>query len=464
MEIHTWQRRRNRHRYAHVDQLFSEPELECHRRGERRQRNADRQRRSHGCGAIASGTLSGGTATLTIPAYSLTAGNDTLTAHYSGDATYAKSSGTAAISVAKATPTVTFQPSPTHIAANDANDNIVVVVSGGGTTPTGTVTVSVNSYVSYPYTLYSGTCTIFIPVSDFVNGTNTITASYSGDAEYLSGTGTTTVTATILTPTLQLVPSATSLSTADNMTLTVNVTGTGGTPTGSVSLQNIFYDYGTLSTGGSFTFNIGPDTLAPGTDTLTVQYLGDSTYLAKSASVSVNVSISPASVTVTPSATSIYTNNTLTLTGSVTSTGGTPTGELTIVGGGSAVYTFLSGGQYTAVFPAGWLSAGTDTITVNYSGDMFYSPASTSTTVTVTQFVKITPTVTVTPASNAINTGQPLSVTISVTGTGGPATGTVTLTSGSYNSGPMAFSGGSATVCRAVEYVKRGDGDSQCEL
>ena len=64
-----------------------------------------------GGGSATAGTLSGGTATVTIPAYSLTAGNDTLTAHYSGDATYARATGTASITVAKGTPTVTLQPS-----------------------------------------------------------------------------------------------------------------------------------------------------------------------------------------------------------------------------------------------------------------------------------------------------------------------------------------------------------------
>ncbi len=58
------------------------------------------------------GTLSSGSYTFTIPADSLSGGTDTLKASYSGDATYARASGTASVTVAKLTPTVTVQTSP----------------------------------------------------------------------------------------------------------------------------------------------------------------------------------------------------------------------------------------------------------------------------------------------------------------------------------------------------------------
>jgi hypothetical protein len=145
----------------------------------------------------------------------------------------------------------------------------------------------------------------------------------------------------------------------------------------------------------------------------------------------------------------LYTNNSLTLTGNVVVAGGTPLGSLTISGGGYTGVAWLSGaapGQYSLTIPAGSLNAGTDVLSVTYNGSSFYSPASTSTTVTVTQFVKLTPSLTATPASNAIDTGQSLNVNVAVAGGGGQATGTLTLTSGSFNSGMLPISGGSVTV------------------
>lgn len=58
----------------------------------------------------------------------------------------------------------------------------------------------------------------------------------------------------------------------------------------------------------------------------------------------------------------------------------------------------------------------------------------------------LTPTVTVTPASNTISYSSALNVTIGVSGTGATPTGTVTLTSGSYSSAATALVSGSATV------------------
>ncbi len=58
---------------------------------------------------------------------------------------------------------------------------------------------------------------------------------------------------------------------------------------------------------------------------------------------------------------------------------------------------------------------------------------------------KITPAVTVTPASSSITTAQSLSVTIMVSGSPTP-TGTITLTSGSYASAATTLSSGSATI------------------
>jgi hypothetical protein len=70
-------------------------------------------------------------------------------------------------------------------------------------------------------------------------------------------------------------------------------------------------------------------------------------------------------------------------------------------------------------------------------------------TITVSQVsAKTTPTVAVSPAFSSITTTQALSVTVVVNGgSGNPlATGSVTLTSGSYSSSSSALISGSATI------------------
>jgi len=57
-----------------------------------------------------------------------------------------------------------------------------------------------------------------------------------------------------------------------------------------------------------------------------------------------------------------------------------------------------------------------------------------------------TPTVTVTPASSTITTAQSLAVTVAVSGSGGTATGSIVLSSGSYTSATTTLSAGSASI------------------
>ena len=153
-----------------------------------------------------------------------------------------------------------------------------------------------------------------------------------------------------------------------------------------------------------------------------------------------------ATVTVTPASNSIVSNQSLSVTVAVTGASGTPTGMVTL---SSGTYTSsaatLSSGSATITIPANSLSAGTDKLTANYSGDSTYAAASGSANVTVTQPTLLTPTVTVTPASGTISANQSLSVTVGVTGTGATPSGSVTLSGGGYTSSSQTLVSGSAT-------------------
>jgi hypothetical protein len=154
-----------------------------------------------------------------------------------------------------------------------------------------------------------------------------------------------------------------------------------------------------------------------------------------------------AKVTVAPSASSITANQTLNVVVTVASVpvgGTTPTGTVTLSGGGyTSAAGALSGGTYTFAIPGDSLSAGTDTLTVSYGGDSNYATATGTANVAVS---KLAAAVTVTPSAAAINSNQPLTVTGSVTGTGGTATGTVTLTGGGYTSAATALLSGSYSI------------------
>jgi hypothetical protein len=394
-------------------------------------------------------TLDGtGKATFNIPAGALAVGTDTLTVTYSGDTTYASTTGTTSVTVTQVllTPTVIVTPAISSIYV-DQPLGVNVTVTGTGATPTGTVTLSSGNYTSAATTLSGGSAMITIPKNSLTAGTATLTASYSGDTAYktASGTGSVTVTAR-LTPTVAVAPAATSIYVDQPLGVNVTVAGTGATPTGTVTLSSGSYtSAATALSGGSATITIPKNSLAVGTATLTASYSGDTEYATASGTGSVTVAAkTTATVAVTPASPSIYVDQPLGVNVTVAGTGVTPTGTVTLSSGSyTSAATALSGGSATITIPKNSLAAGTATLTASYSGDTVYGSASGSGSVTVT---KLSPTVSVTPASSAIDSAQPLDVTVKVTGTGATPTGTVSLTGGGYTSAATALSGGSATI------------------
>ena len=228
-------------------------------------------------------TLSGGIATIVIPANSLSAGNDTLTASYSGDANYAPATGgakgTAPVTVS-ATPlvsTVTVTPA-TSTLDSGSTLSVPVAVTGAGVTPTGTVTLSGGGYTSTAQTLVGGAYTFLIPANSLTAGTDTLSVSYSGDSNYASATGTTsgstspTVTASAFSLAASA-PTAVAPGASATSTVTVNTTtGYTGTvtlacaltssPTGATNLPSCSAGSSAITLGGSTTSGTAMGVLA----------------------------------------------------------------------------------------------------------------------------------------------------------------------------------------------------------
>jgi subtilase family serine protease len=157
-----------------------------------------------------------------------------------------------------------------------------------------------------------------------------------------------------------------------------------------------------------------------------------------------SVGTGSATVTVTPTPGTIQSNQTLSVAVTVAGASGTPTGTVSLTGGGySPAAQTLTSGNVTFNIPANKFAAGTITLTATYSGDSTY--ASTTGVGAVIVTAAPLPTVTVSPALNAINSGQSLSVPVTVAGGLGTATGNVTLSGGGYTSSAQALASGSVT-------------------
>jgi hypothetical protein len=125
-------------------------------------------------------------------------------------------------------------------------------------------------------------------------------------------------------PTVRVTPSATNITTAQNLSVTVALSGGSGnpTPTGSFTLTGGGYTSpATTLTAGSATINILAGLLATGSDTLTATYTPDS-----SSSSTYNSAAGSATVTVTQAPTPTFS---LTNTSNITVTAGDSTGNTT---------------------------------------------------------------------------------------------------------------------------------------
>ncbi|MGB7987364.1 MAG: protease pro-enzyme activation domain-containing protein [Terracidiphilus sp.] len=247
----------------------------------------------------------------------LAAGTHHLIAGYVGDINFGVSYSQAlAQSVNPTQLSVTVTPSLSSLTTVQAL-TVTVGVSGGGSspTPTGSVTLSSGSYTSAATKLSSGSATISVSAGSLAAGTDTLKASYTPDSAstsiYKSGSGTNTVTVSKITPTVTVTPSASSILTTQVLTVTVGVSGGSGSQTsnGSVILTSGNYTSAakTLAS-GSATISIPAGSLTAGTDTLTASYTPNTSsaaiYNGASGTSSVTVALPP-SFTLSPASTAL---------------------------------------------------------------------------------------------------------------------------------------------------------------
>ncbi len=327
---------------------------------------------------LGTGTLNGGSPdqavfnTSTISP--LNAGTHTsITAVYSGN-TYFTASPSPAISQ-------TVNPAPTTMTINapgvpyGAHGIVYVTVSSGILLPTGNVYLSVDGGTELIGALGAVTAGVAqFDVGILTFGNHTLSARYPAQGNFgaSSATGTLSVGQTSTSTTVQssLNPSGY----GDSVTFTAAVTGTGGTPTGTVTFKDGVTSMGTV------TLNLGmasfPTTsLSAGTHNITATYNGDANF-GTSTSPTLQQFVTKASSATTLQSSlnpSVYTNS-VTFTATVNQA--TATGTVTFKDGSTAIGSVtLSGG--VASFSTSTLSTTSHAISAVYSGDTNYA-ASTS--------------------------------------------------------------------------------------
>ncbi len=209
--------------------------------------------------------------------------------------------------------------------------------------PTGTVTVTDETGHTFTAKLSGTGDTTFIPITYAPTGTHTYTASYSGDSVYPAiasfGNYTVNVTGASLSSTslvLTGVPSTAVYGTPFTMTATLSGNNN---PGGSISFLVNGAVYATVPvTSGSASYSFTPTT---GTYNISALYAGDSQNAgAVSNTSAVTVNGATTTTALQSSSTTGQVGTPVTLTATVGSTAGTPSGTVT--------FTYTSGTNFNA--------------------------------------------------------------------------------------------------------------------
>ncbi len=361
---------------------------------------------------LGSGTLSvvNGVAQASLSTSALVAGSHSLAAQYGGDSGFSSSGSAASTATVSATTTaVSVSAGQTGSTASGQPATFVATITpqAGTGTPTGTVTFSEGGVALGTATLavINGLAQASFTTSALAAGNHLISASYSGDSNYQSASGSAlSWMVNAATTSINLSSSSGTILAGKSVTLTstVSVTGAGaGLPSGSVTFLDGNTVLGSVPlsvVNGVAQAGLLVPTLSAGQHILTASY-GGAAATAASTSAALTQTVNQANTTtaLAASSTSPVVGQTLTLTATVapsyptgptgmtdgggstsTSSGpvGVPTGTVVFSDGGVVLgAATLVGG--VATFATSSLLAGSHSLSATYqgSGD-YYSSAS----------------------------------------------------------------------------------------
>jgi uncharacterized protein (TIGR03118 family) len=251
------------------------------------------------------------------------------------------------------------------------------------------------------------------------------------------------ITAGLVSSTSASAP-ATPINSNTMVTATVSAgPGNPGTPTGTVSVVDGGNPRGTAPiVDGVATLTFTPTGI--GGHAIEVQFSGDATFLPSSSQTEVQVTGLATTITLTAPATAAH-GSPVTMTATINSMGGTPTGNIVFHDGSTGLGTAPLDAMGLASLTVNNLAAGTHSLTSSFAGAGTFAG---STSATVTTNVAATPdfSVATSPPSVTVSAGQSAPVMVTVTPAGG-FTGSVTLSCSAVSGITCTF--GSTTVMTA---------------
>jgi hypothetical protein len=384
---------------------------------------------TYGTTTLGSGSVNSTTGTVSVTTSTLPVGPDTITASYGGDGNYNPNTGTTTQTVSKAQPTVTVTSSLNPSAVGQSVTFTATLPSAA----TGTVTFTDGTMTLGTSTLTNGVATATtttLPV-----GTDSITATYNGDSNYSSNTGTLSQVVNKATPTITVTTSGPSTY-GNPVTITTTL------PPGTTGTVTVTSGGTTLGTGTvnptTGTVTITTTSLPVGSDPITSSYGGDGNNSPVIGTTTQTVTKASPAVGLTSSLNPSTVTQAVTFTASIATNA---TGTITFLDGGTSIGTgTITNG--VATLTTSTLTAGVHTITASYGGDANNNAENSAPlSQTVSKNTPILPIPVVSTTSPVVGT----SVTITETVPPG-VSGPVTFYNGSTPIGTAPIIGGVATI------------------
>jgi subtilase family serine protease len=212
----------------------------------------------------------------------------------------------------------TAEASPGSVTLGGTTTLTATVSSAASGTITGEVTFTVGSTTLGQAAVTSGVATLpnveVTTVNGFTSGSDTITASYGGSTLFAGSSGTAglTVSGSLTTTTVTATPASIALgSSTASQSFTATVTGSGGTPTGTMAFQvgGVTLAAAVALSGGSATLSaIAPSAangFTVGNDTVTATYTPASDSLNSTSNGTTGLTVTAPAYAITPAVSTV---------------------------------------------------------------------------------------------------------------------------------------------------------------
>lgn len=290
------------------------------------------------------------------------------------------------------------------------------VTSGAGT-PDGTVIILAD-LVSLGVVPLNASGQATFTTTSLAVGVHSIVAVYLGNLNFLTSTSISLgINVTLAACTITVAASVNPILFGTSVNLTVGVSGSGGTPTGNVTITAGAAVLGNVVLDGTGHGVLSVNTLAVGLLQIGASYSGDANFLGCTAPIII-LTVNPGSTSaaVTSSLNPSTTGALVTFTATISGGGGTPTGLVTFKDGATTIGTGSLGGGGLATFATRSLAVGSHSITAVYGGDANFAGTTSPTLAqTVGQGASAT---TISSSVNPGALGSPITFTATVTGGG----------------------------------------------